>query len=545
MHRLVRPDLDVYKPPLTLHLLRNTGKTPHQQLEIKMSDSSVSVTDNKKPEVQDERSVSMCLCGHLITLTCFAPIDSNIFSNRTLICWMLFISTQGWRKTDEEDDSWSEDGKVGKVKEKYNQQSKRLSVRHRMEVGERRDVRENNRGRCTEVGSSGWNIYPLHTECSNFQSVGSLSKSEMGSEWRHSSTHYLLLLAVGGEALGQQGTVLQQHFGDRLQKHDNTHIHIGGRGYSENFFRGESEHWHLHYGLIICLPVDLKAVSWKWSYRVIKRIVCLLGRMSQTQGFSLSESHVTSPGCPILIPASLNRSSMWGFASHVCLSRFSHIGQHLGERLPVIYNSHITYYPSCQGTSPHVAKGLRLQRDGSWCLMVKKSSPSQSYRGWNWMCWERQWSLKALSIMCSFIWQHVWGVRNNFLVFGLTFLPIIVLTCVWTLLTNSFSTSQFFFSLFKQSSALVAGSRKLFFFWAASKNTPCLNFHSLYQIWLCELANKGYLSHGCSVWHGINHVEQKFTAWFGSSGTKLPPRQVSSWVFTHNWCVIQNFLSWF
>lgn len=30
------------------------------------------------------------------------------------------------------------------------------------------------------------------------------------------STHYLLLLAVGREALGQQDTVLQQHFGDGL-----------------------------------------------------------------------------------------------------------------------------------------------------------------------------------------------------------------------------------------------------------------------------------------------------------------------------------------
>lgn len=40
--------------------------------------------------------------------------------------------------------------------------------------------------------------------------------SEEVAEWRRSSTHYLLLLAVGGEALGQQGTVLQQYFGDRL-----------------------------------------------------------------------------------------------------------------------------------------------------------------------------------------------------------------------------------------------------------------------------------------------------------------------------------------
>lgn len=33
------------------------------------------------------------------------------------------------------------------------------------------------------------------------------------------TTYYLLLLAVGGKALGQQGAVLQQHFGDGLSKH--------------------------------------------------------------------------------------------------------------------------------------------------------------------------------------------------------------------------------------------------------------------------------------------------------------------------------------
>lgn len=37
-------------------------------------------------------------------------------------------------------------------------------------------------------------------------------------------THYLLLLTVGGEALGQQGTVLQQHSGDRLGEENNTQI---------------------------------------------------------------------------------------------------------------------------------------------------------------------------------------------------------------------------------------------------------------------------------------------------------------------------------
>lgn len=105
--------------------------------EIKMSDSDISVADDKKPEVQDERCVSMCLCGHPLILTCFAPIDSNIFSSRTLICWMLFISTQGWRKTDEENARSSKGKKVGKVKEKYNYWSIRLSVRHRMKVVKR------------------------------------------------------------------------------------------------------------------------------------------------------------------------------------------------------------------------------------------------------------------------------------------------------------------------------------------------------------------------------------------------------------------------
>lgn len=43
--------------------------------------------------------------------------------------------------------------------------------------------------------------------------------------WRSTGTHYLLLLTVGGEALGQQGAVLQQHLGDGLPKH--THAHMG------------------------------------------------------------------------------------------------------------------------------------------------------------------------------------------------------------------------------------------------------------------------------------------------------------------------------
>lgn len=80
---------------------------------------------------------------------------------------------------------------------------------------------------------------------SSFQSAWSLSKSEMSpeqnglvAEWRHSSTHYLLLLTVGGKALGQQGTVLQQHFGDRLWKQDNTQV---GDVYSGNLWSSESE----------------------------------------------------------------------------------------------------------------------------------------------------------------------------------------------------------------------------------------------------------------------------------------------------------------
>lgn len=60
------------------------------------------------------------------------------------------------------------------------------------------------------VGSSGRsNIHPIHRSALKLRS----------SEWRReprSSTHYLLLLAVGREALGQQGTVLQQDFGDGL-----------------------------------------------------------------------------------------------------------------------------------------------------------------------------------------------------------------------------------------------------------------------------------------------------------------------------------------
>lgn len=58
-----------------------------------------------------------------------------------------------------------------------------------------------------------------------------------------------------------------------------------------------------------------------------------------------------------------------------------------------------------------------------WCLMMKKiksSTFSQSYRGWNWICWEWRWSQKALNIMCLFCWHHVWGVMCNFFVCALT-----------------------------------------------------------------------------------------------------------------------------
>lgn len=53
-----------------------------------------------KPMVQDKWQVCVCVHSSLI-LTCFAPMDSNIFSNRTLICWMLFISTQGCTRENE------------------------------------------------------------------------------------------------------------------------------------------------------------------------------------------------------------------------------------------------------------------------------------------------------------------------------------------------------------------------------------------------------------------------------------------------------------
>lgn len=47
---------------------------------------------------------------------------------------------------------------------------------------------------------------------------------EEGAAERRSSTHYLLLLAVGREALGQQGTVLQQDFGDGLGGGENRQL---------------------------------------------------------------------------------------------------------------------------------------------------------------------------------------------------------------------------------------------------------------------------------------------------------------------------------
>lgn len=53
----------------------------------------------------------------LLHLTCLAPIDSNIFSNRTLICWMLFISTHGWRKRQES----SVEAKKVEIKQKIHQ----------------------------------------------------------------------------------------------------------------------------------------------------------------------------------------------------------------------------------------------------------------------------------------------------------------------------------------------------------------------------------------------------------------------------------------
>lgn len=52
----------------------------------------------------------------ILHLTCLAPIDSNIFSNRTLICWMLFINTHGWRTRKES----SVEAKKARIKQKIN-----------------------------------------------------------------------------------------------------------------------------------------------------------------------------------------------------------------------------------------------------------------------------------------------------------------------------------------------------------------------------------------------------------------------------------------
>lgn len=53
------------------------------------------------------------------------------------------------------------------------------------------------------------------------------------------STYYLLLLAVRGKTLGQQGTVLQQHFSDCLWKQDKQLGHVC----LVNFRSCESERW--------------------------------------------------------------------------------------------------------------------------------------------------------------------------------------------------------------------------------------------------------------------------------------------------------------
>ena len=60
--------------------------------------------------------------------------------------------------------------------------------------------------------------------------------------WSKAATHDLLLLTVGGEALGQQGAVLQQHFGDRLQGTHQTHTRhmFDSQG---NIWRNEPESW--------------------------------------------------------------------------------------------------------------------------------------------------------------------------------------------------------------------------------------------------------------------------------------------------------------
>ena len=92
----------------------------------------------------------ICMCVKLFMLTCFAPIDSNIFSNRTLICWMLFISTQGWSEMDEGENrcEWTREHKRREKqrqvksqgshrKQKY--KSKQMKVRQRKEKARQDD----------------------------------------------------------------------------------------------------------------------------------------------------------------------------------------------------------------------------------------------------------------------------------------------------------------------------------------------------------------------------------------------------------------------
>ena len=140
------------------------------------------------------------------------------------------------------------------------------------------------RQRGTGVENSIWNINPLFRECTSFQSVWSPSKSAMSSEWdglvsewRHSSTHYLLLFTVGGKALGQQGTILQQHFGDRLWKEDNTHFRQVCSG---SLWRHEAEHWYIIYSLsFFCSTTrsvwtQVKLLKLKIEVRMQPQLLC-------------------------------------------------------------------------------------------------------------------------------------------------------------------------------------------------------------------------------------------------------------------------------
>lgn len=102
------------------------------------------------------------------------------------------------------------------------------------------------------VSSNHWNINPLQREFTSFQSVSLQIRDEpwggvVVAEWWRSSTHYLLLLTVGGKALGQQSRVLQEHFGDRLWKQDNTQMGHAFPG----ILWSEEWRWTLMFSLLV------------------------------------------------------------------------------------------------------------------------------------------------------------------------------------------------------------------------------------------------------------------------------------------------------